>query len=63
MIDDDQEFVAIALTGSTPPVGFTIKRVLVYNTLTETLEDLEIDLYIPLSTADAGYGFQIAVMP
>ena len=63
IIDDDQEFVAIALTGSTPPVGFTIKRVLVYNTLTETLEDLEIDLYIPLSTADAGYGFQIAVMP
>ncbi len=59
VIDDDQEFVAIALTGSTPPVGFTIKHVLVYNTLTETLEDLEVNLYIPLSTADAGYGFQI----
>ncbi len=63
VIDDDQEFVAIALTGSTPPVGFTIKRVLVYNTQTDELEDLEINLHIPLSTADAGWGFQIAVMP
>ncbi len=63
VIDDDQEWVAIALTGSTPPMGSTIKRVLVYNTGTGTLEDLKINQYIPLSTSEAGWGFQIAVMP
>ena len=63
VIDDDQEWVAIALTGSTPPKGITIKRVLLYNTQTDELEDLEITQYIPLSTSDAGWGFQIAVMP
>lgn len=63
LIDDAQEWVAIGPTVSTPPVGFTVKRVLVYNTLTGTLEDLEVNQYIPLSTPDAGWGFQIAVMP
>lgn len=63
VIDDDQEWVAIALTGSTPGRGFTVKRVLLYNTRTGILEELEVNQHIPLSTSEAGWGFQIAVMP
>jgi len=63
IIDADQEFLAITFTGSTPPVGFTAKRVLVYNTQTDMLEDMEIDLHIPLSNENARWGLQIAVMP
>ena len=59
-IDNDQEFVSMALTGSTLPVGFTVKRVLTYTTKAEILGNLEINQYIPLSIADSGgQGFQI----
>ena len=63
LIDDAQEWVAIGLTGTEPPRGYIEKRVLLYNTETQVLEEIEINQNIPPSGADVGWGFQIAIMP
>jgi len=63
LIDDAQEWVAIGLTGTEAPRRYIVKRVLLYNTETRVLEEIEINQIIPPSGADVGWGFQIAIMP
>ncbi|MQG77024.1 MAG: hypothetical protein FI703_06825 [SAR202 cluster bacterium] len=63
LIYDAQEWVAIGLTGTEPPRGYIVKRVLLYNTETQVLEEIEINQNIPPSGADVGWRFQIAIMP
>ena len=61
VIDESQDVVLIGLVGSTPP--FDIKRLLLFNVEDESVQQVDVDQYIPSARQELGGGIQVLVVP
>ena len=63
VIDQSQEVLLIGLTGSTPPRGIGVKRLLLINIPVKATREVDFDQFIPSARQELGGGVQVLVVP
>ena len=63
VIDESQDIVLIGLVGSTPPKGIGVKRLLLFNVEERSVQQVNVDQYIPSARQELGGGIQVLVVP
>ncbi len=63
VIDESQDVILIGLVGSNAPKGFGVKRILLFDVEERSLQQVDVDQFIPSARQELGGGIQILVLP